>query len=838
MAELHAHGVAAVLAADAAVQLRTNLLALLHSHLHQGTDAGLIQLGEGVVLEDLGVVVGVQELACVVTAEAVGQLGQVVGAEAEELRFLGDLVGSQAGAGNLDHGADLIVQLGTGCSNLGVRRLDHHVLDELQLLGVAGQGDHDFRHQRPVGVTTLHCQRRADDGLGLHGGDFGVGDRQTAAAVTHHGVELVQGSNDILDLLSGLALRLGQLGDLFLGVGDELVERGVQEPDGHGVGLHGLIQRLEVGLLHGQDLCQSGFPLLDGVGADHFPEGGDTAFLEEHVLGTAQADALGAQLSCPDGVAGGIGVGADMQTAVLVSPAHDAAEFTGDLRVTGLDDAVIDAAGGAVQTQPVAFAVGLARQNELLVFLVHLDLGAAGDAAAAHAAGNDGSVRGHTAADGEDALCRHHALDVLRRGLQTNQNHLFASVSPGLGVLSGEDDAAAGGSGRRGQRAANGLRGLQRLGVELGMEQGVQRSRLDHGNGLLLVDHALVHQIAGDLQSGGGGTLAVTGLEHIQLAGFHGELHVLHVVVVAFQNLADLGELGERLGELLRHFGDGHGGTDARHHVFALGVGQEFAEQLLLAGGRVAGESNAGAAVVTHVAEGHGLDVDGSAPGIGNVVLTTVNVGAGVVPGAEHGLDGAHQLLLGVGGEIHAQLALILGLELGSQLLQVVRIQLHVLGHALALLHPVDEGFKILLAHFHDHVGVHLDEPAVAVPRPAGIAGLGGHDIHHVLVQAQVQDGIHHAGHGGPGAGTDGNQQRVLVIAELLAGNLLQLVHVGHDLGLDIVVDLAAVFIIFGTGFRGNSKPLGDRQSNVGHFGQISAFSAQEFPHSTVSFGE
>ena len=76
------------------------------------------------------------------------------------------------------------------------------------------------------------------------------------------------------------------------------------------------------------------------------------------------------------------------------------------------------------------------------------------------------------------------------------------------------------------------------------------------------------------------------------------------------------------------------------------------------------------------------------------------------------------------------------------------------------------------------------------------------------------------------------------MVAELLAGDLLQLVHVGHDLGLDIVIDLTAVLIVFGTGFRGNSKPLGDRQSNVGHFGQISAFSAQEFPHSTVSFGE
>ena len=205
-------------------------------------------------------------------------------------------------------------------------------------------------------------------------------------------------------------------------------------------------------------------------------------------------------------------------------------------------------------------------------------------------------------------------------------------------------------------------------------------------------------------------------------------------MVVAFQDLADLGKLSKGLGEFLRHFGDGHGGADARNHVFALGVGQKFAEQLLLAGGRIPGEGNAGAAVVAHVAEGHGLDVDGSAPGIGDVVFTTVNVGAGVIPGAEHGLNGAHQLLLGVGGEIHAQLALIFGLELGSQLLQVARVQLHVLGHALALLHPVDEGFKILFAHFHDHVGVHLDEPAVAVPRPAGIAGLGGHDVHHVLV--------------------------------------------------------------------------------------------------------
>ena len=60
-----------------------------------------------------------------------------------------------------------------------------------------------------------------------------------------------------------------------------------------------------------------------------------------------------------------------------------------------------------------------------------------------------------------------------------------------------------------------------------------------------------------------------------------------------FQGLADALELGEGLGELLSHLSDGHGSADAGHDVLALGVGQELAEQLLLAGGGVAGEGDA-----------------------------------------------------------------------------------------------------------------------------------------------------------------------------------------------------------------------------------------------------
>ena len=83
------------------------------------------------------------------------------------------------------------------------------------------------------------------------------------------------------------------------------------------------------------------------------------------------------------------------------------------------------------------------------------------------------------------------------------------------------------------------------------------------------------------------------------------------------------------------------------------------------------------AAVIAHVAEGHGLDVDGGTPGVGDVVVTAIDVGTGVVPAAEHSLDGAQQLFRGIGGEVLTDLGLVLGLELAGQLLQVLSCLLY-----------------------------------------------------------------------------------------------------------------------------------------------------------------
>ncbi|CCX36754.1 uncharacterized protein BN452_00773 [Clostridium sp. CAG:1013] len=307
---------------------------------------------------------------------------------------------------------------------------------------------------------------------------------------------------------------------------------------------------------------------------------------------------------------------------------------------------------------------------------------------------------------------------------------------------------------------------------------------------------------------------------------------------MALQQVADFLELLESLGELLSHLGDGHGGTDTGHHVFALGVGQELTEQLLLTSGGAAGEGHAGAAIVAHVTEGHHLHVDSGAPGIGDLVHAAIHIGAGVVPRTEHSLHSAHELLFGIGGEVGADLLLVLSLELLGQLLQVVGGQLGILGDAAAFLHLIDELLKVLLANFHNHVGVHLDESPIAVIGPASIAGLLGHNLHDFLVEAQVQDGVHHAGHGSAGAGTHGDQQGVLLIAKLLAGDFFHLAHILHDLGLDLVIDLASVLVILGAGFRADGEALGNGKAELGHFRKVRAFAAKKLTHGPVAFAE
>ena len=216
---------------------------------------------------------------------------------------------------------------------------------------------------------------------------------------------------------------------------------------------------------------------------------------------------------------------------------------------------------------------------------------------------------------------------------------------------------------------------------------------------------------------------------------------------VVFQHFADAHQFIEGGGHHVVKGRYGSRRTHAGHHVFTLGVHQEFTVKFVFAGSGVAGERHAGTGFFTRVAEHHGLHVDGGAPFGRDTVFLAVNDGAVIVPGTEHGADGALELFPGAFREFMAGAFQHQRLEAGDQFLQVIRGELGVFHVRVAVaffLDGGDGGFKgfvvfiRVLLHAQHHVAVHLDEAAVAVPCEAGVAGGLYHGFHGFFIQAEV----------------------------------------------------------------------------------------------------
>ena len=82
---------------------------------------------------------------------------------------------------------------------------------------------------------------------------------------------------------------------------------------------------------------------------------------------------------------------------------------------------------------------------------------------------------------------------------------------------------------------------------------------------------------------------------------------------------------------------------------------------------------------------------------------------------------------------------------------------------------------EVLVVDAHDDVAEHVDQAAIGVVGEPLVAGGVRQAFDDCVVQAEVEDRVHHAGHRGRGAGADGDEQRDLRVAELLARLLLEL---------------------------------------------------------------
>ncbi len=174
------------------------------------------------------------------------------------------------------------------------------------------------------------------------------------------------------------------------------------------------------------------------------------------------------------------------------------------------------------------------------------------------------------------------------------------------------------------------------------------------------------------------------------------------------------------------------------------------------------------------------------------MVHAPVVVGARVVPRSEHRADRAPQLRLDVLGERLARDLADLRLEQPDGLAQRGLVEVLVAVRLVRALDVVEDDverrFVVLVArdHAEDNLAVHRDEPAVAIPREARVAARGGERGDGGVVEPEVQDRIHHAGHRRGRAAAHADEQRRLAVAELRLGQLLDPRERDVDLGREL----------------------------------------------------
>ena len=274
----------------------------------------------------------------------------------------------------------------------------------------------------------------------------------------------------------------------------------------------------------------------------------------------------------------------------------------------------------------------------------------------------------------------------------------------------------------------------------------------------------------------------------------------------------------------------GSGVATARDDVLALRVEQVFAVQRPLAGRGIAAEGHAGARVLAQVAEHHRHHVDRGAHAVGDVVQLPVVDRAARVPALEDRRDGAPELVERVAGEVAPALLAHVRLEASDHRLHLLDREVDVPLDAAAVPVLLEDLLEALAGQVEDYAAVHLHEPAVRVPGELRIAALPGQPLDRDVVEPEVEDRLHHPGHRHRGARAHAHQERVVAVAEVLAGRGLHPVERVLDLHLQAAGEVMA-FEVAEAETAGDGEAGRDGDADGGHLGEAGALAAEDVLH-------
>ena len=303
-------------------------------------------------------------------------------------------------------------------------------------------------------------------------------------------------------------------------------------------------------------------------------------------------------------------------------------------------------------------------------------------------------------------------------------------------------------------------------------------------------EDAFLDEVVGNHGFSLGGTLAIADLEEVQRGNaidfFDRELGILHVAAFVLELLASGFELfingmESRIFVIAKGF-ERQGVADTGDDVFALGLEQNgtIEDIVLDTGDLVAGEVNARCRTRRAVTEDHFLNVDGGAEVVRNTFELAGEDGALVVPRTENGFCGGHNLFL----RILRELVAILDIErlMSSARSSAVRSRSVLAPFSFLKLPRVSSNgsspFSSLI--LLNNIAVHLEQTTIRISPETGIVA-DGQSVNNLIDDADVENRVHHAGHRIFRDRTGRNEQRVVDVAEFLAGNFFHFFQASHD---------------------------------------------------------
>ena len=241
-----------MLATDADFHAGAGLATQFYGDAHELGQAIPIDGLEGILGEDaLLDVIDQETLLGVVTADAESGLGEIVGAEGEELGVLGDLISRQGCTGDFDHRAEFVIDFDALFRHDFFGHSFQGGSLHLEFVHMAGQRDHDFGMDIHAFFGDL--TGGLHDGAHLHLGQFRHHDAQTHAAGAEHGIHFVNrfdlaqdrfllGDDGVecigVATLSDSDFGFGDLVDQIVAGGQELVQGRIDQADDDRIAIH------------------------------------------------------------------------------------------------------------------------------------------------------------------------------------------------------------------------------------------------------------------------------------------------------------------------------------------------------------------------------------------------------------------------------------------------------------------------------------------------------------------------------------------------------------------------------------------------------------------------